>query len=104
MLQPNVILPSQRFGARKPLAPERRLMIAVVQDAINCIAKYRFATDRRGRRLFNEGTQWLGSQETGWPYSFESICDVFGLDANAVRHRLGVAQEQRPVLVRGRAK
>ena len=99
MLQPNVILPSQYFGARKPLAPEQRLMIAVVQDAINCIAKYRFATDPRGRQLFDEVTQWLGATETGWPYSFESICEVLGLDANAVRHRLGVAQEQQPVLV-----
>jgi hypothetical protein len=79
-------------------------MIAVVQDAINCIVKYRFATDRRGRRLFNEGTQWLGSKDTGWPYSFESICEAFSLDANAVRHRLGVVQEQQPVLVRRRAE
>ena len=99
MLQPNVILPSQHFGARKPLAPEQRLMIAVVQDAINCIEKYRFATGHRGRRLFDEVTKWLGAKETDWPYSFESICQVLGLDADAVRHRLGVAQEQQPVLV-----
>ena len=99
MLQPNIILPSQHFGARKPLAPEQRLMIAVVQDAINCIERYRFATDRRSRRLFAEVTQWFGATETGWPYSFESICGVLGLDADAVRHRLGVAQEQQPVLV-----
>jgi len=94
MLQPNVILPSQHFGARKSLAPEQRLMIAVVQDAINCIEKYRFATDHRGRQLFDEVTQWLGATETGWPYSFEAICGVLDLDANAVRHRLGLAQEQ----------
>ena len=99
MLQPNVILPSQHFGARTPLAPEQRLMIAVVQDAINCIEKYRFATDHRGRRLFREVTQWLGAKATGWPYSFEAICEVLGLDANAVRHRLGVAQAQQPALV-----
>jgi hypothetical protein len=99
MLQTNIILPSQHFGARKLLVPEQRLMIAVVQDAINCIEKYRFATDRRGRRLFDEVTQWLGAKDTSWPYSFESICEVLGLDANAVRHRLGVAQAQEPVLV-----
>jgi hypothetical protein len=75
-------------------------MIAVLHDALNCIEKYRFATDQRGRRLFDEVTQWLGAKETGWPYSFESICEVLGLDANAVRHRLGVTPEQQPVLVR----
>ena len=102
MLQPNIILPSQHFGVRAPLAPEQRLMIAVVQDAINCIEKYRFATDHRGRRLFREVTQWLGAKATGWPYSFESICEVLGLDANAVRRRLGVAHKHQPVLVRRR--
>ena len=98
-LQLNVLLPSQHFGARNPPAPELRLMVAVVQDAIKCIEKYRFATDHRGRRLFDEVTQWLGAKETGWLYSFESICEVLGLDANAVRRRLGVAQGQQPVFV-----
>jgi len=100
LTQPDIILPSQHFGPRRKQAPEQRLMIAVVQDAINCIEKYRFATDHRGRRLFDEVMQWLGAKETGWPYSFEFICEVLGLNANAVRHRLGVAQEQQPVLVR----
>ena len=74
-------------------------MIAVVQDAINCIEKYRFATGHRGRRLFGEVAQWIGAKDTDWPYSFESICHVLGLDANAVRHRLRVAQEQRSALL-----
>ena len=99
MFQPHVILPPQHFHVRKPLVPEQRLMIAVVQDAINCVEKYRFATDQRGRRLFDEERQWLGATETDWPYSFEHICQVLGLDANAVRARLGVAQEQHPALV-----
>jgi hypothetical protein len=94
MSQAAVILPSQQIKARGPLVPEQRLMIAVVQDAINCVEKYRFATDQRGRRLFAEVTQWLTASEPGWPYSFESICEVLGLDADAVRCRLGVAQEQ----------
>lgn len=93
MLQPNVILPSQHFGAGKLLAPEQRLMIAVVQDAINCVEKYRFATDSRGRQLFDEVAQWLSAAETGWPYSFESICGALDLDANAVRQSLRVTPE-----------
>jgi hypothetical protein len=103
ILQPNVILPSQDVRARKPLTPEQRLMIAVLRDAINCLEKYRFATNYRGRRLFGEVTQWLGARDGAWPYSFESICEVLGLDANAVRQRLGVAQEQQPVAVVARS-
>ena len=53
MLQPNSILPSQYFGPRRRL-PEHGLMIAILQDAIECVAKYRAAKDCRGRRLFRE--------------------------------------------------
>ena len=60
MLQPNFILPSQHFGARKPLAPEHCLMIAVLHDEFDCVKKHRFATDTRGRRLFREAMQWFG--------------------------------------------
>ena len=53
----------------------------------------------RSRRLFREVTQWLLAEETDWPYSFACICEVLGLDANAVRHRLRVAPERQPVPV-----
>ncbi len=96
LLQPHIILPSQHFGDRKSLLPEIRLMVAVVEDAINCAEKYRAATDRRSRRLFGEVMQWFSAQESDWPYSFESICDVLRLDANAVRQRLGVTPAQPP--------
>ena len=94
MLQPNIILPSQHFGPRRRLAPEHRLMIAVLQDAIDCVAKYRYAKDYRGRRLFHEATQWLLAEETDWPYSFECICGVLDLDANAVRRAVGLLERQ----------
>ena len=75
----------------KKLAPERRLMIAVLEDAINCVTKYRVATDGPSRRLFDEEQQWLFSKETRWPYSFECICDFLDLDADAVRQGLRLA-------------
>jgi hypothetical protein len=100
MLQPNIILPSQHFGARRRLAPEHRLMIAVLQDAIDCVAKYRYAKDYRGRRLFREATQWLLAEETDWPYSFECICAVLDLDANAVRRALRLPERQSALVSR----
>jgi hypothetical protein len=96
MMQVDVILPSQHFGPSKKLAPERRLITAVLEDAINRATKYRFATDGPGRRLFDEEQQWLFSEETHWPYSFECICDVLDLDADAVRQGLRVAPVRQP--------
>ncbi len=99
LLQLDIMLPSQHFGPRRKQGPEQRLMIAVLQDALECVEKHRFATDTHGRRLFHDAERWFLAHETGWPYSFECICAVLDLDANAVRHRLGVTQEQQPALV-----
>jgi hypothetical protein len=95
LTQLDIILPSQHFGPRRPQAPEQRLMIAVLHDALDCLEKYRFATGRHGRRLFHDAKQWFLADEPEWPYSFECICGVLDLDSNAVRQRLRVALEQR---------
>jgi hypothetical protein len=95
MAQPDIILPSQHFGPRRKQAPEQRLMIAVLHDALDCVEKYRFATSARGRRLFHEAKRWLLADEADWPYSFECICGALDLDSNAVRQRLRGALEQR---------
>lgn len=93
-LEPCIILPSQYFAPRMRLTPEHRLMIAVLLDAIDCVAKHHHAKDYRGRRLFNEATQWLLADEAEWPYAFECICAALDLDANAVRQALRLPVQQ----------
>ena len=95
----DVVLPAQPFNPPKELAPEHRLRMAVLDHAIRCVKHYRFPTDARGRRLFHEARQWLLAAEPHWAYSFEHICEVLDLDANAVRHRLRLAPERPTVSV-----
>ena len=95
----DLILPAQPFNPRKKLAPEHRLRMAVLDDAIRCVKQYRLPTDGQGRRLFHEAKQWLLAAEPHWPYSFEHICEVLDLDANAVRHHLRLAPERPAVSV-----
>ena len=57
LTQCQVVLPSQYFGRRGKEAPEQRLMIAVLHDALDCIKNYRFATTHRGRQLFRAAKQ-----------------------------------------------
>lgn len=83
-----IILPSQRRGLERSHAPEYRLMIAVLMDALECLEKYRSATDRHGQQVFNETRDWLSADENEWLYSFEHICGVLDLDSTAVRRRL----------------
>ena len=93
LTQLDIILPSQHFGPQRKQAPEQRLMIAVLHDALDCLEKYRYATGSHGRQLFHETEQWFLADETEWPFSFECICGVLDLDPNAVRQRLRVAAE-----------
>jgi hypothetical protein len=97
MTQADIILPSQYFGPRRTQVPEQRLMMAVLHDALDCVEKYRCATDSHGRWLFREAQRWFLADETDWPYSFECICGVLDLDSNAVRQRLRVAPESQAV-------
>ena len=90
LTQPDIVLPSQHFGARRKQAPEQRLMIAVLHDAFDCVEKYRNAMGTDGRRLFREAQRWFLSDEPDWPYSFECICGALDLDSDAIRQRLGL--------------
>jgi hypothetical protein len=91
MLEPVVILPEQvrrpaRLGARESSA--FRLMVGVLDDAVDL---YRMACDPHGRmppRHRRELNAWFESTERQWPFSFERICEVLGMDPDGVRRRL----------------
>jgi hypothetical protein len=99
MMELDIVLPLQHFGSRRKQAPEQRLMIAVLRDAVDCVERHRRASDRQSQRQFREETQWFLSGETDWPFSFECICDALGLDSSAVRHSLRLAPEPQPLPV-----
>jgi|SRR5215468_1999367 len=91
LIEPEILLPSQffdRFGGRSILEGERRLMLAVLEDAVSCFQKYAGATRPRGRRLFQEAEEWFMAEESTWPFSFESICPVLGINAEYFRSSL----------------
>jgi hypothetical protein len=72
------------------LDPERSLMLAVLEDAIDCIGKSRFVKNGPRRRIFEKEKRWFLDEETRWPYSFACICETLELDSNAVRESLGL--------------
>jgi hypothetical protein len=65
---------------------ERRLMLAVLEDAIRTLllAK-RTAVSRK--RLLRE-IAWFESRSQSEPFAFETICDVLGIDPGYLRGRL----------------
>ena len=85
------MLPSLDLGPMpRKRAPEELLMIAVLNDALECLEKHRFATEQQRCRFFRQARQWFVAVDTEWPYSFERICGALDLDANRLRQRIAI--------------
>ena len=104
---PDTLLPEQYFaeysrdsGTRR----ERHLMLAVLRDALDCYQKYALARDPRGRVIFADAAEWIGSDDREWAFSFENICDVLGLDSAYVRRGLSKWHQQKTPVARRSAR
>src|SRR5262249_2603081 len=76
-----------RRNARRALTPERRLLVAILADAVDCYQKNLIARTARGRRLCREAEDWILSDDQAWGFSFPNICATLGVDAEAMRAR-----------------
>lgn len=90
VFEPEVMLPEQFFSvsADSLRQPERRLMLAVLEDAVLTLRRYAGDTKIKSRRLVRDVERWIEMRNTDWPFSFESICAVLNLDAAALREGL----------------
>jgi hypothetical protein len=88
--EPEVVLPTQFFTGLRSAAHEgeRRLLLAVLEDAVHCFRTHLFAQDNRRRRLFREAQEWLMSEDRQYDFSFENICDCLELNAAYIRQGL----------------
>ena len=91
IFQPDTLLPSQFFDRvrrRTEHDGERRLMIAVLEDAVDVYRKQAEARDPRGEQLFQEAEAWIEDADRTWLFSFQNICDVLDIDADYLRRGL----------------
>lgn len=96
-LEPEAVLPSQFFSRIEidaSLQPEKRLMLAVLEDAVGTFQKYVFARERTAQRLFSDVEDWFASDDQEWPFSFGNICNALGLDLAYMRSGLRKWQER----------
>ncbi|MGE0521315.1 MAG: hypothetical protein AB7P78_20235 [Candidatus Binatia bacterium] len=63
---------------------EERLMLAVLERAVDDFRIYAEVPTGRGRWLFTEAAAWFDSSATG-PFDFEGICEATGLDPSFIR-------------------
>lgn len=90
-LQPDAILPTQFFQSLRSKGQfdgERRLMIAVLEDAVNCFMKQLHATDPKARQLYVDAEEWITTEDRTWFFAFDNVCDTLDLDSDYLRQGL----------------
>jgi len=91
LFEPDTLLSAQYFGnlRRKTLLePEKRLMLAILEDAINCYQDNLLAKRGREGRLFTEAEEWILEKGSDWIFSFKNICETLGFNPEYVRQGL----------------
>ena len=91
MFQPDSLLPVQyfeNFRRKVQTEPEKRLLLAVLEDALACYQKHFSSRGGRGMRLFRETEEWIFREDSTRPFSFTNICEVVGFDPQYIRSGL----------------
>ena len=91
LYDPDSLLPTQYFsGVKLPpfVQNEARLMLAILQDAVESYQRHALTRNAAHREEFEEARKWIESTESEWVFSFENICTVLGIDADYVRDGL----------------
>lgn len=90
MFQPDTLLAAHYFEGlpRKTLEPEKRLMLAILEDAVACFLRYVTARDSRRKAIFQEVEKWVRKEDYDWLFSFENVCEALDLNPNYVRRGL----------------
>jgi hypothetical protein len=91
LFQPDILAGDQYFQhmrRKNPLEPEKRLMLAILRDAVECFQKYLFSKRAKGKVHFRDAEEWILEENPDWLFSFVNICEFLGLNAAYIRNGL----------------
>jgi len=76
------------YRARPPETPERRLLVALLRDAIDCYLRDCCTENRHRKSSFREAEEWFFSTDDYGVFSLENVCDVLDINAGYIRRSL----------------
>lgn len=91
LFEPDTLLPVQYFEAMRRkhlLEGEKRLILSVLEDGIECFMKYVDATTNKGQRLFRDAEEWINLRDKQWIFSFDNVCDMLDINPDYMRRGL----------------
>jgi hypothetical protein len=92
MMIPDALTPQQFYDGRRAdsavILPIKRLMLAVLEDAMRCYQGYFNARTATHRRLFAEAEAWVWDRKADGPFAFDTICETLGINTECMRNSL----------------
>lgn len=97
LFEPDTLLPEQFYAILRSgsaIAGEKRLMLAVLEDALDCYRKYATAREGQGLQMFRDVDVWIASRDRRWFYSYENICDILEINSDYLRGGLSKFRQE----------
>ncbi len=91
LFQPDTILSAEYFDnlrRKTVLEPEKRLMLALLEDAVHCFRDNLSSQTARKKKLFDETENWILQKDGDWIFSFDQVCEALGFSPEYVRQGL----------------
>jgi hypothetical protein len=88
LLEPDVLSPVQYFDTVRPnplKEPEKKLMVAILEDAITCFQDNVLVESGKRKKLFDEAEAWLFQEGSTWIFSFRNVSELLGVDPEYLR-------------------
>jgi imidazolonepropionase-like amidohydrolase len=91
LFEPDTLLPIQYFEAMRRkhlLEGEKRLVLSVLEDAVECFMKCIDSPTSKGQRLYRDADEWINLEDKHWVFSFDNVCDMLDINPEYMRRGL----------------
>ena len=105
LFEPDTLLPIQYFEAMRRkhlLEGEKRLILSVLEDAIECFMKCIEASTNKGQRLFRDADEWINLEDKRWVFSFDNVCEMLDINPEYMRAGLRRWKERKLIAIQRR--
>jgi hypothetical protein len=98
LFEPDTLLPIQYFEAMRKkhlLEGEKRLILSVLEDAVECFMKCIDSPTSKGQRLFRDADEWINLEDKHWVFSFDNVCEMLDINPDYMRRGLRQWKERK---------
>jgi len=102
LFEPDTLLPIQYFEAMRRkhlLEGEKRLILSVLEDAVECFMKCIDSATNKGQRLFRDADEWINLEDKRWVFSFDNVCEMLDINAEYMRGGLRRWKEKKLIAI-----